>query len=109
MEGLSEADVGHCQTLSSSKVVNEADKIVVPLTELIEKQNELAERRLETVLEDAIGSKTGSTSHDTERSHGVEGDGNEHETEIQELRIEDRVSRLERIFAELKAARFGHK
>ncbi|KAI9185267.1 hypothetical protein LWI28_005737 [Acer negundo] len=49
----------HCQKLSSSKVVNEADKIVVPLTELIEKQNELVERRLETALEDAIGSKTG--------------------------------------------------
>ena len=93
----------------SSKVVNEADKIVVPLTELIEKQNELVERRLETALEDAIGSKTGSTSNDMKKSLGVEGDGNEHESEIQELQIEDWVSRLERIVAELKAARFRHK
>ncbi|TXG67704.1 hypothetical protein EZV62_008979 [Acer yangbiense] len=107
--GDGEYSSGHCQKFSSSKVVNEADKIVVPLTKLIEKQNELVERGLETVLEDAIGSETGSTSHDMERSQGVEGDGNEHETEIQELQIEDRVSRLERIFAELKAARFGHK
>ncbi|KAK0601818.1 hypothetical protein LWI29_027695 [Acer saccharum] len=104
--GEGEDSSGHCQKLSSSKVVNEADKIVVPLTELIEKPNELVERRLETALEDAIGSKTGSTSNDMERSLGV---GNEHESEIQELQIEDWVSRLERTVAELKAARFHHK
>ncbi|TXG67768.1 hypothetical protein EZV62_009043 [Acer yangbiense] len=86
--GDGEYSSGHCQNLSSSKVVNEA---------------------METALEDAIGSETGSTSNDMERSQGVGGDGNEHESEIQELKIEDRVSRLERIFAELKAGRFGHK
>ncbi|KAK4852617.1 hypothetical protein QYF36_025518 [Acer negundo] len=96
----------HCQKLSSPKVVNEADKIVVPLTELIEKQNELVERRLETALEDAIGSKTGSTSNDMERSLGVEGDGNEHESDIKELQIEDWVSRLERSLQDLKQQDF---
>ncbi|KAI9187042.1 hypothetical protein LWI28_023647 [Acer negundo] len=99
----------NCQKFSSSKVVNEADKIVVPLTELIEKQNELVKRRLETAVEDAAGSKTGSPSQDMERSQDVEGDGIEHEAEIEDLQIEYRVSRLERIFAELKASRFVHK
>ncbi|TXG67762.1 hypothetical protein EZV62_009037 [Acer yangbiense] len=97
----------HCQKFSSSKAVNEVDKTVVPLTELIEKQNELVKRRLETAMEDAAGSKTGSPSQDMERSQDVEGDGNEHEAEIEHLQLEDRVSRLERIFAELKAARFA--
>ncbi|TXG66910.1 hypothetical protein EZV62_008185 [Acer yangbiense] len=105
--GEGEDSSGHCQKLSSSKVVNEADKIVVPLTELIEKPNELVERRLETALEDAIGSKTGSTSNDMERSLGVEGNGNEHESEIQELQIEDWVSRLERTVAELKSSKIS--
>ncbi|KAL5802530.1 hypothetical protein ACOSQ4_030835 [Xanthoceras sorbifolium] len=101
----------HCQKFSSSKVVNEADNIFTPLTELIEKikRNELVKSRLETAMEDATGSKTGSPSHDMERSLGAEGVGNEHATEIQGLQLEDRVSRLERIFAKLKAARFGHK
>ncbi|KAK3199599.1 hypothetical protein Dsin_023014 [Dipteronia sinensis] len=42
----------------------------------------------------ATGSKTDIPSHDMERSQGVEGDGNERETEIQELQIEDRIHRL---------------
>ncbi|KAK2639623.1 hypothetical protein Ddye_027418 [Dipteronia dyeriana] len=102
--GDGEHSSDHCQ----KKLFNEADKIVVPLTELIEKQNELVKRSLETAMEDAAGSKTGSSNHDMEENQDVEGDGNEHEVEIQELQLEDRVSRLERIFAELKAARFGH-
>ncbi|TXG67770.1 hypothetical protein EZV62_009045 [Acer yangbiense] len=104
--GDGEHSSGHCQKFSSSKVVNDAEKIVVPSTELIEKmkRNELVKSRLETAMEDATGSKTGSPSHDMERSHGVEGDVNENE-----LQLEDPVSRLERFFAELKAARFGHK
>ena len=90
--GDGEHSSGHCQKFSSSKVVNDAEKIVVPSTELIEKmkRNELVKSRLETAMEEATGSKTGSPS--------------EHE-----LQLEDRVCRLERFFAELKAARFGRK
>ncbi|KAL5783747.1 hypothetical protein ACOSP7_008776 [Xanthoceras sorbifolium] len=73
------------------------------------KRNELMKSRLETATEDATGSKTGSPSHDMDMSQGVEGVGNEHATEIQARQLEERASRLERIFAELKAARFGHK
>ncbi|KAK3199615.1 hypothetical protein Dsin_023030 [Dipteronia sinensis] len=104
--GDGEHSSGHCQKFSSSKVVKDAEKIVVPSTEPIEKmkQNELVKSRLETSREDATGSKTGSPSHDMEGSHGVDGDVNENE-----LQLEDRVSRLERFFAELKAARFGSK
>ncbi|KAL5850893.1 hypothetical protein ACOSQ4_008906 [Xanthoceras sorbifolium] len=73
------------------------------------KRNELMKSRLETATEDASGSETGSPSHDMDMSQGVEGVGNEHATEIQGLQLEERASRLERIFAELKAARLGHK
>ncbi|KAH7574604.1 hypothetical protein JRO89_XS03G0319500 [Xanthoceras sorbifolium] len=73
------------------------------------KRNELMKSRLETATEDATGSETGSPSHDMDMSQGVEGVGNKHATDIQGLQLEERASRLERIFAELKAARLGHK
>ncbi|TXG67705.1 hypothetical protein EZV62_008980 [Acer yangbiense] len=57
---------------------------------MIEKPNELVKRSLDTAMEDAGGRETGSPSHDMERSLGVEGDGHEHEAEIQELQMEDR-------------------
>ncbi|KAK4851157.1 hypothetical protein QYF36_012864 [Acer negundo] len=65
--------------------------------------NATVETGLETAKEDSDATETGSPSHDTESFQGSETDDDQYEAEIQELQIEERVSVLKKIFAELKA------
>ncbi|KAI9185100.1 hypothetical protein LWI28_004136 [Acer negundo] len=89
---------------------NEAAKIVEPPTQLLEKimQNEFVKGDSGTVLEDAVERTSGSPDNDTAvmiQSNELE--GNKYAAELPECQLEDRVSRFEKIFAELKAAKFG--
>ncbi|TXG67138.1 hypothetical protein EZV62_008413 [Acer yangbiense] len=99
----------HSRDVSSSVADNEAAKIVEPPTKLLEKimQNEFVKGDSGTVLEDAAERTSGSPDNDTVMIQSSELEGNKYATELLECQLEDRVSRLEKIFAELKAAKFG--
>ncbi|KAK0593960.1 hypothetical protein LWI29_000628 [Acer saccharum] len=98
----------HSRDFSSSVADNEAAKIVEPPTELLEKimQNEFVKGDSGTVLEDAAERTSGSPDNDTVMIQSSELEGNKYATELIECQLE-RISRLEKIFAELKASKFG--
>ncbi|KAL5804426.1 hypothetical protein ACOSQ3_031226 [Xanthoceras sorbifolium] len=99
----------HSQNFSSSMADNEATRFVETQTELMDKimHNECVKGDSGTVMEYAAESKSGSPDNDVERIRSSESGGNKHATELLELQFEDRVSRVERIFAELKAAKLA--
>ncbi|KAK0600332.1 hypothetical protein LWI29_013843 [Acer saccharum] len=103
--------LGNLQSFSSFMADKEVTKFINPLTVLIENVtlNATVETGLETAKEDADATETGSPSRDMESFQGSETDDDQYEAEIQELQIEERVSVLEKIFAELKAKRCAHK
>ncbi|KAL5736233.1 hypothetical protein ACOSQ2_031021 [Xanthoceras sorbifolium] len=104
-----EKSPSHSQNFSSSMADNEATKFVETQTELMDKimHNECVKGDSGTVMEYAAESKSGSLDNDVVRIRSSESGGNKHATELLELQFEDRVSRVERIFAELKAAKLG--
>ncbi|KAI9187327.1 hypothetical protein LWI28_026827 [Acer negundo] len=108
VNGESLGNFTNLRSFSSFMADKEVTKYINPLTVSIENVtlNATVETGLETAKEDADATETGSPSHDMESFQGSETDDDRYEAEIQELQIEERVSVLKKIFAELKAKRY---
>ncbi|TXG67760.1 hypothetical protein EZV62_009035 [Acer yangbiense] len=89
--------LGNLQFFSSLMADKEVTKFIDLLTASIENVtlNATVETGLETAKKDADATETGSRSHDMERFQGCERDGDQYAAEMQELRLEDRISASE--------------
>lgn len=106
-------EISSCQSpICFSLIADNVDvKSIEPLTGLKKKamQNEPAHVGVEAVREDATENRARCYDHDMQRNQDSNSDRKNYACEIPNLDLEAWVSRLEWIFAKLKAARFAQK